>query len=307
MTEPLTSNPPDELALKIYERIQPSLVDVRVTRAEDGTEFHTLGVVTESAMVTAWSGVLGAAGAWEKLEKVSIRQGTRSWWAAPHSLRAAWVLCALHVDGDFPVPTLPSRRSNTLVMGERLMYAVAGADHARPRLGWTQLVDVFRSADTGYDRAHIWTARLDPEMPREHAFAFDAEGRVAGLLEPLPPIPSMAALMPGERVGDLGQRCWIEMQMKLGSFQQIVDEHQGKLDSLVAESLCVVGLAFQALGDNEGSRQAWTRAAAKDPLNPWPHRALGDLLAMEGRAEEAAPFLARAAQLEAQEPAAPRD
>lgn len=47
-------------------------------------------------------------------------------------------------------------------------------------------------------------------------------------------------------------------------------------ESLAAESLCAVGVV-------------------------WPHRALGDLFAMEGRSEEAAAFLARAAQLDAQE------
>lgn len=175
-------------------------MDVRVKRASDGSELHTLGVTAEAGGGTAWAGLVAAAGQWGNLETISVRQGDRLWRAELNTLRADWALGALAVRGDFSPALIPSRRSNTLALGDRLLYAVAGEGEARPRLGWIQLLDVHTHRQD-YVRPRIWTAHLDPSMPRAYAFAFDVEGRVAGLLEPFPDSPSLGALLPGERVG----------------------------------------------------------------------------------------------------------
>jgi tetratricopeptide (TPR) repeat protein len=189
-------------------------------------------------------------------------------------------------------------------MGERLFHVVEGPDLVRPKLGSARLVDVFTLSKKSYDRPRIWTAALDPDLPRAHGFAFDLEGRVAGLLEPLPDAPSLAALLAGEWVGSLVKSGWVEALRKLGAVEQLAQEYRAQPDAYEAEALCAIGLALHNLGDSEGAIGAWERASAKDPLNPWPHHALGALpMRDESTEDEALTHFFRATELEAEEPA----
>ena len=119
------------LAAEVYGRIKASLVDVHVPRVGGG-ELHTLGVVVERGGVTAWSGVDAAGGTWENLEAITIKQGPRAWRAQMHSLRVEWALCVLAVQGEFPVPAVRWRRSNTLAMVDRMLYARRKASPEAP-------------------------------------------------------------------------------------------------------------------------------------------------------------------------------
>ncbi len=305
MAEAESTEPFESRVQELFARVAPSIVDVFANRAGGAGEFHTFGVVAERGGVTAWSGLEAAAGEWENLETISIRQGTRSWRAELHSLRADWRLCVLRVHGEFTLPTVPWRRSNTLAMGERLFYVVEGSDLASPRLGSAELVDVMTLSKKSYGRPRIWTAALDPDLPREYSFAFDLEGRVAGLLEPLPDAPSLAGLLAGEWVGCLVKSGWAEALFKTGALKQLAEEYQAQPDAYEAEALCTIGLALHGLGDREGAIGAWERASLKDPLNPWPHRALSALLMQdESTEDEALAHFCRATELEAEEPAA---
>jgi len=290
------------MSSELSARVRRSLVDVHVRRARGGGELHTLGVVAVPGAVMAWSGVDTAGAVWDNLGSVSIRQGARGWTAEVHSLRREWALCALRVHGEFPLPVVPFRRSSTLSLGDGLLYAVADPRCGEPRLGWTELVDVYVADKESYGRAFIWTARLDPQMPREYAFAFDREGRVAGLLEPLPDTPNLAALLAGEFVGCLLERCWLDMLLQTGNVRQLVDEYKEAPDSYEAEGQCAVATALIGLRDDDGAMEALRRAIAKDPRNPWPRRALAGLLPRD-RNDEAFLLLEQAREIEAQEPA----
>ena len=180
-------------AREIYDKVNPSLVDVHVKRARGEGELHTLGLAVESGGVTAWSGVVSAAQDWVSLISAPIRQGPQSWLATLHTLRVDWALCGLAGPHGWSLPLVSWRRSTTLSPGDRLMYVIAG--HPEPDVGWAELLDAFVPDKSSYDRPFIWTAALDPPIPREYAFAFDGDGHVVGLLEPLPDLP-MAALLP---------------------------------------------------------------------------------------------------------------
>ena len=210
-------------------------------------------------------GLLSRGGEWANPEDITVRQDGATWGVELHTYQADWGLCTLRVRGDFSKPVIRWRRSNTLFMGERLLYAVAGVGQEGPRLAWAQLTDVFAMKEK-YNRPYIWTADLDPSMPLEYAFAFDSDGRVAGLLEPLPDLGPKAALLAGEWVGGLVERCWVESLGELGALEQLVSEYRDDPDSYEAESLCGIGMALDVLGDKEGARQAFVRASVKDPL-----------------------------------------
>lgn len=250
--------------------------------------------------MVAWSGIDTAGAVWQNLESIPIRQGSQTWRAQMHSMRKDWALCGLQVHGEFPLPIVPWRRSNTLKMGDRLVYAVADPDDGEPRLAWTELIDVFIENKRFYTRAFIWTATLDPSLSHEYSFAFDREGRLAGILEPLPELPNLAALLPGEFAGCLAERCWVDTLLTHG-VPQLLDEYERDPDSYEAEAQCGVALALAELGNTVGAIQALRRAIAKDPRNPWPQRTLAGMLSPD-RVEEARALLQRAGELEAQEP-----
>lgn len=285
-------------ARAIYDKVRPSLVDIHVERAHGEGELHTLGLAVEKGGITAWSGVVSAAKDWVSLTSVPFRQGSQSWLATLHTFRAEWGLCGLAGPAGWSLPLASWRRSTTLSAGGRLVYVIAR--EAEPAIGWAELLDAFVPDKSSYDRPFIWTARLDPAMPREYAFAFDGEGRVVGLLEPLPDLPTLAALLPGEHVGTLTQRCWSDMLLRMGGIGQLLREYGQDPDSFEAETHCAIGNVLLTADDRDGCVLAWRRAAAKDP---WPQRALGSLLVtMEGRAEEGWRLLRRAEELEAREP-----
>jgi hypothetical protein len=297
MTENTVAGATDPLALAIYERIRPSLVEVSVPR-KNGTEFRTLGVVAEKGGVTAWKGLL-AGGAWDNPDDIKVHQDGRTWSAEMHTYSAECGLCCVRVEGEFSLPVLPWRRSNTLTMGEPLLYAVVGSDRAKPRLAWSELNDVF-SLNDKHNRPFVWAADLDPAMPIEHTFAFDADGRVAGLLEPIRDFGPVATLLLGEWVGCLTEKFWVRGLLDAGAVDQLLGEYRRDPQSYGAEALCEIGRALELSGEKDEACWAFRRAIAKDPLNPWPHAALARLLGHD-RAAEASWFETRAGQLRLQE------
>jgi hypothetical protein len=285
----------EKQARDAFEHVRPSMVELSVGGS------RALGVVAERGGVTASTSLSSAAWKAGLLEEITVRQGSQSWKGYLHSLRQDWGLCTVGVGEDLPLPVLPFRRSRTLSADEPLFCVVEGSDLARPTFAPMRLVDVFMLPEQTYDRGYTFVAELDLALPAK-SFAFDLEGRVAGLLEPIGGEPPAAALIAGEHVGTLAQLTWVESLLRLGELGQLARGYREHPEKYEAEALCVIGLGLERSGDRTGAIGLWTLAAAKDPRNPWPLRAAGRLLMEDHRVGDAQRCLLRAEELEAGEP-----
>lgn len=287
----------DAAGRELYGRVAPSLVDLEVA-GKDDTLFRTLGVVVADKLVAAWIGLASGARGLPDLLAVTVRQGSRTWSGEVCSFRERWWTCAVSVAGDFGLSPICLRRSRSLEPDERVLAVGLGSSGREVVWGTLAEASYFPTGQP-YDRSVVWLMLIEDPGCSHRAIAFDEAGRLVGLVESPPELPTLGSLLPGERLTGHVGRAFVEMLLELGEHGQIVGDSREHPERFVdAESLCVLGLAHKALGDVGGALDAWSRAAAKDSTNPWPHRARGEMLASVGRLAEASAALARASELE---------
>jgi hypothetical protein len=282
----------------VLERVAPSLVALEAPDRQ-GQPFQLPGVVISEGRVAAWGGLMGRAHGFEALLSVCVRQRDRSWTGSVSNYRFHWMTCSVDVEGSLGLPAAERRRSMTLAQGAEL--AVVGWRDGRPVLVATaHLLDgmaLEAPAEEPYQRSKGWIAQLDPVVPVGGCFVFDAQARLAGVLEPLD--AAVAAIIPAERLGAMGPANFLHVLFELKAYPQLIQDFTKALPTLDdPEPFCIAGRALEELGQLERAIDVWRRSLAFDPFNPWTFRAIAGALTKLGRQEEARQWMEEVAKIE---------